>query len=250
MENSYAQERGGERALNQKIAKLLALAENDGASEAESQAALAKAVKLAAEHGLELAACRGALEGNDDISFEEGEARVLGKRLTPLDRAVADIIEKVMRVEVFWRTQGGRKKLMVFSTAEKTAFALASADFLYDEMPRLVKERGFTGAEKVGYYLGLADGYIAEAQKGGRDGEEAAKARILEREGVERAEEAGRNYAIAILSEGEQRQAAFKKAYPRMGSIAPSRATYCVGAYDKGLMDGRNISVKPRLTSR
>jgi hypothetical protein len=90
--------------LIEKIQKLLALAEGNNDSQAQAEAAMAKAIELATEHNIELAQVR--LHGKVEEEAFEKQSVEMGNRLPITHDLVASILVKFFEVNMV--TTGGR----------------------------------------------------------------------------------------------------------------------------------------------
>jgi hypothetical protein len=106
-------------SLEDKVAKLLRLAQNDGATEAEATAAMAAAQKLAYKHGLELASISLEESNGTEHTLRVESDYIRIEESGQWRRTVLNTIVKGMGGRAIWMPDGGKHKgtMHVFAPA-------------------------------------------------------------------------------------------------------------------------------------
>ncbi|MEO0797193.1 MAG: DUF2786 domain-containing protein [Verrucomicrobiota bacterium] len=169
--------------VTDRIAKLLRLSESSNANEAE--AAMAKAVQLAAEHDIEIGSIHAHSDEPAVTKVEQGSVPTGGARWTPKMTSVSAVIQEFTGCYITFRNEFSGVTVSFVGTADDVATAKFLWSHLTETFDRLWKiERALqkkeynhnpNAAYRNGYFKGLAHGLRARISSEKRQFEEKSE---------------------------------------------------------------------------
>ena len=233
-------------AVLDKLQKILSRADTSrGSTEAEAQAAMAAAQRLAIQHNIDLASVVAAGDANGSTPGLETDkaslaSKTRGKRLHHLP--IARVLMQCFDVEFIWTGGGGNACII----GEKTDVALATYcwAWLGETFPRLYKEWaraegieiGSTGehVRRRSYYDGLQRG-ISETNR-------------RQREAAKRDAATGASFALVLVRKEEVVAARVAEEFPMLRKARASSREMDYRAYGQGHEAGRKIRLSTGLS--
>ena len=220
----------------ERLKKLLALAGNNP-SQAEAEAAMAKAQSVAIEHGIDLAMLgESQAESETEIIRDEME---FGQRLPTVNNYVANILIKFFNVKII--TSGGRnngRKLIFVGKRNDISTAKYIYTWLAETMVRCWHSyyhntAGVQLSYKQSYLLGFYNGLGAKLEMNRRS-VEADKLKT----------DADKSkYAVAVVNLQKKIQDFIDNEFDNLRTGASKRIAMNAGSYSRGMSDGSNCNI-------
>jgi len=231
-------------SLVEKIRKLLALTHSD--NQAESELAMVKAKKLAAECEIDLALIKVFDSKKSETPIEKKEGIALGHRKSIAQKFVTRIIQKHFGCKVLY--QGSRHwgmNLILIGTKQNIELAEYLNGYLNNTFLELWRKYKLnTNCDlrvRNSYLSGLAEGLSEKL-----DNEQ--KQVVTEKLSTQ-TEEIKNKYALVIVNEKERLNEAVKQFYPKLGKAYSYKSHgYHSNVASDGRRDGANISVKRAIS--
>lgn len=220
----------------ERLKKLLALAGNNP-SQAEAEAAMAKAQAVAIEHGIDLAMIGDSQAENEtEIIRDEME---FGQRLPTVNNYVANILIKFFNVKII--TSGGRnngRKLIFVGKRDDIHTAKYIYTWLAETMVRCWHSYyktavGIPLSHKQSYLLGFYNG-LATKMEANKRSVEADKLKT----------DADKNkYAVAVVNLQKKIQDFIDNEFDNLRKAPAKKIEMNAGSYSRGMVDGSNCNI-------
>lgn len=220
----------------ERLKKLLALAGNNP-SQAEAEAAMAKAQAVAIEHGIDLAMIGDSQAENEtEIIRDEME---FGQRLPTVNNYVANILIKFFNVKII--TSGGRnngRKLIFVGKRDDIHTAKYIYTWLAETMVRCWHSYyktavGIPLSHKQSYLLGFYNG-LATKMEANKRSVEADKLKT----------DADKNkYAVAVVNLQKKIQDFIDNEFDSLRKAPAKKIEMNAGSYSRGMVDGSNCNI-------
>lgn len=229
-------------ALINRLKKLLALAGNNS-NQAEAEAAMAKAQKIAIEHNIDLAMIGNSQAENEtEIICDKME---FGQRLPTVSAYVEIILKRFFNVRVI--RSGGRiggRKLIFVGKRDDVDAAKYIYTWLAETMVtcwhKYKRDLSVPLRHKQSYLIGFHTG-LASKLESNRRSTEADRLK----------NDADKNkYALAVVNLQKQIQNFIDNEFGRVGSATGKRVQVNAGSYARGVSDGNNCSIGNRTAGR
>lgn len=175
----------------EKLKKILTLANNEGATQGEVEAAIARAREIAVKHNIELSSIDLTQDTSVDNGFkiEKEETKAETEYFQPYYHSIFNVLQNVFEVKIIYYTYRKGSCLMlrrfhIIGTAVDIALAKAIFPYLEQVFPKMLRAEIKTGrlqrntATVNGFYQGLAHG-IALANKRKQQEEEKTESYAL-----------------------------------------------------------------------
>lgn len=220
----------------ERLKKLLALAGNNP-SQAEAEAAMAKAQKVAIEHGIDLAMLgENHAENETEIFREDME---FGQRLPTVNSFVCNILIGFFNVKII--TSGGRqmgRKLIFVGKRDDIHTAKYIYSWLAETMVRCWHSyyhntHGVQLAHKQSYLLGFYNGLANKLQ---------SNKRSVESDRL-KTEEDKNKYAVAVVNLQKKIQDFMNNEFDNLRKGATKSIRMDAGSYSRGVNDGSNCNI-------
>jgi pyruvate/2-oxoglutarate dehydrogenase complex dihydrolipoamide acyltransferase (E2) component len=220
----------------QKLQKILSRADTSrGSTEAEAQAAMAAAQRLAIQHNLDLASVMASGPGDAPSKLETDKVTLKApNKHRPYSEPVAHVLQECFDVSVIWV---GRDATAVL-VGEKTDVALATYcwGWLQETFPRLFRQycdaNGLpflTGTVRRSYYVGLSQG-IRQNNRRQRAEARADKA-------------TGGSFALVLVKKEELVQARVAQEFPMLSQMPHRQRAVDHDALAHGRVEGGKIKL-------
>lgn len=224
----------------QKLQKILSRADTSrGATEAEAQAAMAAAQRLAIQHNLDLAAVMASGPADAPAKLETDKVELVApNKHRPYSEPIAHVLQDCFDVSVIWVGRDARAVII----GEKTDVQLATYcwGWLQQTFPRLFRQycdaRGLpflTGIPRRSYYVGLSRG-IRESNQRQRAEAKTDKA-------------TGQSFALVLVKKEELVQARVAEEFPMLRNMARRTRSMDHEAFAHGQLEGRKIKLNAGL---
>jgi hypothetical protein len=220
----------------ERLKKLLALAGNNP-SQAEAEAAMAKAQAVAIEHGIDLALIGESQEENEtEIIRDEME---FGQRLPTVNNYVCNVLISFFNVKII--TSGGRgngRKLIFIGKRDDINTSKYIYSWLAETMVRCwhsyySNTSGIALSHKQSYLLGFYNG-LANKLNANKRGVEADKL----------TNEADKNkYAVAVVNLQKKIQDFIDNEFDSLRQPPAKKITMNSGSYSRGVADGNSCNI-------
>lgn len=219
----------------EKLQKILSLAARGG-TEAEAQAAMAAAQRLAIQHNIDLAQVGEREVGPKKMETDRADGLKMYNKYKPYSRPIARVLQNCFDVSFIW--VGGDRPCVV---GEKTDVAMACYcwTWLNEMLPRLFRSyceaRGWpllTGIPRVSYYEGVCQGISENNQ---RQRAEVAKTADAQ------------SFALVLVKKEELVQARVELEFPTLRKARSVRRSIDGSAWDAGHAEGRKIKLNAGL---
>lgn len=225
----------------QKLQKILSRADTSrGATEAEAQAAMAAAQRLAIQHNLDLAAVMASGPADAPAKLETDKVELVApNKHRPYSEPIAHVLQDCFDVSVIWVGRDARAVII----GEKTDVQLATYcwGWLQQTFPRLFRQycdaNGMpfvTGVVRRSYYVGVGQG-IRESNH--RQRAEAKADKVT-----------GQSFALVLVKKEELVQARVAEEFPMLRNIARRERQVNHDALYHGREQGRKIKLNAGLT--
>jgi hypothetical protein len=229
-------------ALIDRLKKLLSLAGNNS-SQAEAEAAMAKAQQLAIQYNIDLAMIGDSqAENESEIIRDEME---FGQRLPTVSCYVESILKRFFNVRVI--RSGGRiggRKLIFVGKRDDVDAAKYIYTWLAETMVRCWNcykhDLSVPLSHKQSYLIGFYNGLATKLE---------ANKRSVEADKL--TNDADKNkYALAVVNLQKQIQNFIDNEFGRVGKATGKRIEVNAGSYARGVSDGNNCNIGNRTAGR
>ena len=220
----------------ERLKKLLALAGNNP-SQAEAEAAMAKAQAVAIEHGIDLV-MRGESQAENETEIIRDEME-FGQRLPTVNNYVCNVLISFFNVKII--TSGGRnngRKLIFIGKRDDIQTAKYIYTWLAETMVRCWHSYYKTAAgiplsHKQSYLLGFYNGLSAKLQSNKR-----------KVEGDRLTNDADKNkYALAVVNLQKQIQDFIDNEFDNLRKAPAKWVEMNATSYSRGVADGNNCNI-------
>jgi hypothetical protein len=223
-------------AIINRLKKLLALAGNNP-SQAEAEAAMAKAQAVAIEHGIDLAMLgESQAENETEIIRDEME---FGQRLPTVNNYVSNILISFFNVKLI--TSGGRnigRKLIFIGKRDDIQTAKYIYTWLAETMVRCWHNyyhtaSGVALSHKQSYLLGFYNGLESKLELNRRTVESAKLTNDADKS----------KYAVAVVNLQKKIQDFIENEFDNLRNAPAKRISMNAGSYSRGVADGNSCNI-------
>ena len=221
------------KELIEKLKALLSKTQENGCTQAETEAAMAAAQRIAARNNIELASVRLDTGKPADIEITRTDLKSECMTRRPYHEAVAHVLVQCFDVKLLWR--GNTPSAIVLGENTDVAIASYCWTWLESMLQRLYAEYLSTMPMSVArdailarsYYYGVATGII---QNNKRVKEEAAR-------------QGGASYALVLVNKQDRLEEEYRKEFPTVKARRVRKKTWKEDAYYSGVARGREVKL-------